>query len=195
MVSISEARMVGLARTLGTLTNPYMEKVQENRRRWLDYLATDPPKAVTMLENLLPYKCPRCCMGHACHVLVPWTRTFHPDDEEDGMGKTHLGITVNYLGEGVIMPHDVCAMLDITSEGQLENPIELDEDRFSDDADSELVESGKVGSLVELNDCTDLTHAEIGKIIEVQFKADNFKPFRYPSTGYAQRVIDGMADL
>ena len=126
-------------------------EIEANRAKWLAALRRPGSgKRVGCLEDVeAPHK--RCCLGHACAALAPGLRFVD----------TLAGARVRYRGHDKTLPAEVSRMLGIDREGTF---------RATVDAGGR----SNVG-LMELNDATNLTSAEIADVIEAQFRLDNFE--------------------
>ena len=58
------------------------QKKYDNRMKWIEYLKRpETKKHLGSLEDIENPDC-RCCLGHACHVLAPDTRTVNVLDKQ-----------------------------------------------------------------------------------------------------------------
>lgn len=139
------------------------EEVQENRKKWLEFLREPGRKKA---QGALEYHYDpdaRCCLGHAGHLFVPDTRKLDGD-------------YVFYDGRGNTAGRRIQRALFITHAGEFRESVVVDRSRgIESDEEVTLNDDGNVliGSCATLNDATDLTMAEIADIIEEQFKNNN----------------------
>lgn len=138
------------------------------RAKWLATLA-DPSseKTTGKLENFAKPN-ERCCLGHACHALAPKSRVVEG---------TVVYYEVQY--DKVLSPR-MCRTLGITNTGGFKKHLMSKEiSVFKGDPD-EFTSSRSnrkrdyYVSLAGVNDGTNLTPQEIGRLIADQFERDNF---------------------
>lgn len=139
-------------------------QILENRRKWIDYLKLpDTKKSAGRLENpVVPEN--RCCLGHACHVLIPELRK--QSDES---------FTVYYDDEMAYAPVSLKQKLGLYDR-QGGN---LLYDLFSIEPYAEQ------RSLSEFNDYTAITPQEIGAYLETVIEGGPKTPFR-PLSEYSE---------
>lgn len=97
--------------------------------------------------------CKRCCLGHLCAAIAPYLRNEQIE-------------TVYYADKAGVLPDEVAELANISRYGTFIHPIKVGfDDRLC-------------CSLVDLNDRTTVALHEIANIIEREYKAGNFAPFR-----------------
>jgi hypothetical protein len=130
------------------------QEIYDNRMKWIEYLKR--PKTIKGIEELESYNNPecRCCLGHACHVLSPETRT---------LGKYR----VLYGGQQSYLPEALVEALGL----------------YSNSGDLNFGEIKIAGfpnkhNLADLNDSTDITPQEIGAYLESCVIGGDDTPFK-----------------
>lgn len=129
------------------------KEILENRRIWIEFLKTNPPKFIGKLENIENQE-ERCCLGHGCHI-------FNIDKKEMKLITT---ISVNYGGEFWSAPEKLVELLGLR-----------DEDGTI--PDEYFYENLTVTNLLELNDETDMNHRQIGEYLESVIEGGDNSPF------------------
>ena len=98
----------------------------------------------------------RCCLGHACHALIP--------DERRAFALMRSTGRVLYNNEHTRLPTKVAEMLDVNTICEFKEPL--------------LIDNGPLWSGADLNDCTDLAPKEIADILWRERKKGNIQPFK-----------------
>ena len=134
------------------MTKVTKENRRHYRQKWLDFLRGEGRrKAKGLLEKIAGYdkENPRCCLGHACVAL--------------GMKGVKDNTNMIYDGSSALLPLSAQIQLGISSDGSFKECVSVGSATYS--------------SLSTINDCTDLSPADIADVIEEQFKNDNFEEF------------------
>lgn len=130
-------------------------QILENRRKWIDYLKLPTTeKAVGLLEDI-GNNSARCCLGHACHLLIPETREKVFD-------------SVYYDHNRGYAPVSIVKMLGLY-------------DRHGIFAGGEFIKIGSYQSersLAAYNDNTKITPQEIGAYLETVIEGGDNTPFQ-----------------
>ena len=140
---------------------------------WLKQLR-DPnvQKAVGTLETCKdPTNPPRCCLGHACHVLIPETRHVKHIERKTKDGIVERVAEVFYgkedEAESGLLPESVARLLNVTPYVMFHNKILGREGNIY----------GGYRKMTFVNDNTPMSLSEIADLLEEQRKAGNLKPF------------------
>ena len=130
------------------------QEIYSNRLKWIEYLKR--PETLKAQEELESFNDPefRCCLGHACHVLAPETRTLRK-------------YRVLYGGQESYLPEALVEALGL----------------YSNSGDLHFGEIKIAGfpnkhNLSELNDSTDITPQEIGAYLESVVIGGDDTPFK-----------------
>lgn len=132
------------------------EEILAHRRKWIDYL-----KEPTTQKHVGSLESPtnsdsRCCLGHACHVLIP-----------DGRDSSSRNGLVYYDNQTSYAPLGVQIMLGLWSPaGSL----------FMNDTIN--FHGHQLVSLAGMNDTTNLTSQQIGEYLETVIEGGPATPFR-----------------
>lgn len=131
------------------------QEIYDNRLKWIEYLKRPETKKHTdALEDSKNPDC-RCCLGHACHVLIPGLReTCHGD--------------VYYSGEDAYLPEELVKLLGMHSfagGAKAESGLNTDKDL------------GSIKDLSYLNDAREITPQEIGAYLESVIMGGDDTPF------------------
>jgi len=124
------------------------KEILENRKKWITFLKTNPPKIKGMLESF-KNQSERCCLGHGCYV-------FNLQKEVDNQ--------VIYEGSIYCAPPKLIELL-----GLRDDMGNIPQGYF--DGDNVYTE------LTEMNDETNMTHKEIGEYLESVIEGGDNSPF------------------
>ena len=122
-------------------------------KKWMEVLR-DPSslKKIGVLEsNVNPNA--RCCLGHACHALIPETRR---------VTLPRAGSLVRYGADewsAQVLPPELTELLGVDASCTFKKRVEVPRDRIKDTSTLNL-------SATALNDNTDLSPSEIADILE-----------------------------
>jgi hypothetical protein len=134
-------------------------QILENRRKWIDFLKLpDTKKGTGKLESSADNTA-RCCLGHACHVLIPETRKVIEFDNGEIVKYGEERSYAPYLLKNKLGLYDVAGSNDLRIEFQIGSY----ETR---------------GCLAAYNDGTDITPQEIGAYLETVIEGGRFTPFK-----------------
>jgi len=152
------------------------EEVYANRLKWIEHLKHPKTKKYrNFLESYLHPKL-RCCLGHACHVLIPNKRVYQTETN-----------SVVYSGHYTTLPDELVHRLGLFDDSGSTNgnsisytifPDEYDGPIYEDEADDEEPINYSSSSLVTLNDNTSITPQEIGAYLESVIMGGDNTPFK-----------------
>lgn len=132
-------------------------EVRANRQAWIDHLLKpDTKKHTGELESHINSKA-RCCLGHACHALIP---------DERGTGV--YSDTVNYLGESYDLPGELVVKIGMYSS-------------YGDSGSCEaftMPGHPDLRNLTAANDHTSATPQDIGAYLQTVIEGGENTPFK-----------------
>ena len=135
------------------------QEIYNNRMKWIEYLKRpETRKHKGSLEDFEDPEC-RCCLGHACHVLAPDTRTVINSDEQ-----------VFYDEHSASMPDKLVLALGLYND--LGGAANIGETYLN------VPKVHPTTCLADLNDNTKITPQEIGAYLESVIMGGEDTPFK-----------------
>lgn len=143
-------------------------QILSNRRAWIDFLKLETTKKGKRVLERVGDNESRCCLGHACHVLIPELRRT----------SSGLDAKVFYGTEWAYAPAKIVGMLGLYSQsGEIKGSVTP---LFN-------IIGATCPNLAEYNDCTDITPQQIGSYLESVIEGGPDTPFE-PLSNYATEV-------
>lgn len=132
-------------------------KIPELAQKWIEFLKTGPLKAKGALDRGGGR---RCCLGHLCYL-------------DKDLEKTKIENRYLYEGSGIQLPDKILNKVKLTRLGLLNFSGKVMALRYIKE---QGVKSSRYlfDSLSDINDETNITHAQMGKLIEKLYEGDGF---------------------
>lgn len=146
-------------------------KITELAQKWIDYLKKNPRKAQGTLDA---GGGKRCCLGHLCYLdknLKRVRSSFKMSGFDYVLLSSPRKIFCGFL------PKETCKKVNLSPKGCLNNKGKIIFKKFVEKNNLEPVSDFSGYSLADINDKTNITHKQMGKLIELLYKGNGFKKY------------------